>query len=372
MAWQYHNPVRVSFANGAFQQLHRAIDGRHYGLVTYPEGYFGDLARELAQQAGAPTILIDDVDANPDFNELAEQCARIGKTGQPEVWIALGGGSVIDSAKVFAASAGNFSNVRTYLETGKGARALSQTPIIAVPTTAGTGSEVTCWATLWDRQADRKYSLARTNLYPEQAIIDPQLMCGKPRELTISTGLDALSHALESLWNINANPISATYAVSAAREVLQTLPLLATDLTNLELRTHMARAALFAGLAFSNTRTAIAHSLSYPITLRHKVPHGIACSFSLPMVIESLKGTGGLCEASLRSIFDGDLDGAAGQLRDVLTQLGISTEPTSHGLSAEEWSEIVTAAMDGERGKNFIGDKTRFMAVAAEYSAATP
>ncbi len=78
------------------------------------------MARELAQQAGAPTILIDDVDANPDFNELAEQCARIDKTGQPEVWIALGGGSVIDSAKVFAASAGNFSNVRTYLETGKG------------------------------------------------------------------------------------------------------------------------------------------------------------------------------------------------------------------------------------------------------------
>lgn len=372
MSWQYHNPVSVYFANGAFQKLHNVIGDRRYGLVTYPDAYFGDLTRKLAQQAGAPSVLIDDVDANPDFQELAQQCAMIGKAGQPDLWVALGGGSVIDSTKVLAASGGDFSKVRTYLETGQEAEALSHVPIIAIPTTAGTGSEVTCWATLWDRHSGRKYSLARTGLYPEHAIIDPQLMCGKSRELTVSTGLDALSHALESLWNINANPVSATYAVSAAREVLQTLPLLAADLQNLELRTRMAQAALFAGLAFSNTRTAIAHSLSYPITLRHKVPHGIACSFSLPMVIEAVNGTGGLCEESLRRIFDGDLDGAAGRLRDVLSQLGISTDPTSHGLSADEWSEIVANAMDGERGKNFIGDKTRFMTVAAEYGAAAP
>lgn len=370
MPWQYHNPVSITFACGAFQDLKRSIGGRRYGLVTYPDAYFATLAEELAGQAGAPSLLIDDVDSNPDFQDLSEQCARIGRNGQPEVWIALGGGSVIDSAKVFAASAGDFSTVRTHLETGDRAAALSRAPIIAVPTTAGTGSEVTCWATLWDRESGRKYSLSKDALYPEQAVIDPQLMCGKSRELTISTGLDALSHALESLWNVNANPISATYAVKAAREVLQTLPSLAADLTNIELRTRMARAALFAGLAFSNTRTAIAHSLSYPITLRHRVPHGIACSFSLPMIIEAVKGTGGLCEDSLRSVFDGDLDGAADRLSGVLARLGISTDPTSHGLSIEEWKEIVATAMDGERGKNFIGDKTRFMTVAADYGVA--
>ena len=370
MVWQYHNPVRISFACGAFQQLNRAINDRRFGLVTYPDPYFRDLTESLTKNAGAPSVLIDDVGANPDFQELAQQCEKIGEAGQPDLWIALGGGSVIDSAKVFAASGGEFSNIRTFLETGRGAEKLSQVPIIAVPTTAGTGSEVTCWATLWERRSGRKYSLARAALYPEQAIIDPELMRGKSSELTISTGLDALSHALESLWNVNANPISTNYAVSAAREVLETLPLLVADLTNIELRTRMARAALFAGLAFSNTRTAIAHSLSYPITLRHNVPHGIACSFSLPMIIESVKGTGGLCEASLRSIFDGDLDGAASRLKEVLAELGISTDPTSHGLSSEEWGEIVATAMDGERGKNFIGDKTTFMAVAADYGAA--
>ena len=163
-----------------------------------------------------------------------------------------------------------------------------------MPTTAGTGSEVTSWATVWDTQSGKKYSLSRPNLYPKHALVDPTLMIGKPRQLTISTGLDALSHALESLWNVNANPISAHHAVVAAREILAVLPQLVNDLQNLELRSRMAAAALSAGLAFSNTRTAIAHSISYPVTLHHDVVHGIACSFTLPMVLRSVAEVGGL------------------------------------------------------------------------------
>src|SRR6185503_2425394 len=102
--------------------------------------------------------------------------------------------------------------------------ALSATPIIAVPTTAGTGSEVTSWATVWDTQSAKKYSLSRPGLYPGHALIDPALMTGKSRQLTISTGLDALSHALESLWNVNANPVSMHHAVVAARDILTVMP----------------------------------------------------------------------------------------------------------------------------------------------------
>ena len=204
--------------------------------------------------------------------------------------MALGGGSVIDAAKVLAAAAGDFDRVRRFLETGMGADALGRTPIIAVPTTAGTGSEVTCWATVWDTEAKKKYSLARDALYPETALVDPLLTLGLPRGITISTGLDALSHALESIWNVNANPVSTSLAEVAAREVMDALPLLARDLGNAELRPRLARASLFAGLAFSNTRTALAHALSYHLTLHHGVPHGIACSFSLPMVMRAVAG----------------------------------------------------------------------------------
>lgn len=368
--WQYHNPVRLYFGAGVFDDLATFIDNRRYGLVTYPEPFFGELCDQLKSKVGAPTILINDVKANPDFRLLADQINRIAEGDAPEVWIALGGGSVIDSVKVFAAANGNFDNVKNYLETGKGEDRLSATPIIAVPTTAGTGSEVTCWATVWDETTGSKHSLARQNLYPEVALIDPALMCSKPLGLTVSTGLDALSHALESLWNINANPVSAAYAVSAAKQVMEVLPKLAGDLENIEFRSTMAQASLYAGLAFSNTKTAIAHSLSYPITLKYNVQHGIACSFSLPIVIESVVGVGGLCEASLNEIFDNDLSSAPARVSQMLHALGVSTKPGDHGVKNAEWAALVDGAFKGERGKNFIGNKDSFLKAAEAHGAA--
>ncbi|MDH3666163.1 MAG: iron-containing alcohol dehydrogenase [Paracoccaceae bacterium] len=364
MAWRYHNPVRIEFGAGAFAGLPDLIGDRRYGVVTYGEPIFQALTERLCTLAGPPSMVIEDVAANPDFQELGQQTARMAGGKQPQVWIALGGGSAIDSTKVFAAANGDFGLVRRYLETGEGADALLATPIIAVPTTAGTGSEVTCWATVWDRASGRKFSLARPELYPEWAVVDPELMVGKPRDLTVSTGLDALSHALESIWNVNANPVSASHAVMAAREAMSVLPALAGDLGNLDLRARMAFAALSAGLAFSNTKTAIAHSLSYPITLRHGAPHGIACSFTLPLVVDSVRGIGDFRGAALSRVFDGDLDGASDRLTALLAGLGVPTSPAAYGVGRQEWSEIVTDALEGERGKNFIGDKARFIETA--------
>ena len=356
--WQYRNPVDVRFGAGAFLEVPTLLAGRTYALVTYNEPIFRDLRQTLESSAGAPCLVIDDVLPNPDCAQLKEQAARFAQVPRPpEVIVALGGGSVIDSAKVFAAAAGDFGRVLRFLQTGADPEALGTTPLIAVPTTAGTGSEVTSWATVWDSATGKKYSLARPSLYPRFAVIDPTLMLGKPRQLTVSTGLDALSHALESLWNVNANPVSKTYAVAAAREIITVLPTLADDLPNLELRARMATAALLAGLAFSNTKTAIAHSVSYPITLRHDVPHGIACSFSLPMIIRSVADIGGLCGEALTEIFGPDLHEGARHLDAMLAGLGVSTVSTSYGVSPEEWTALIEDALEGERGRNFIGSK---------------
>ena len=365
MAWRYTNPVQIEFGVDSFAKLPELIGKRRYALVTYGEPVFDELATQLAKGAGAPVITIRDVAPNPDYRLLGEQTARFAALkAQPEVIIALGGGSVIDSAKVFAAAGGDFARVRTYLETQKGADQLSATPIIAVPTTAGTGSEMTCWGTVWDEVNGKKYSLARPNLYPTHAVIDPRLMLGKPRLLTISTGLDALSHALESLWNVNNNPVSANHAVMAARNVLDVLPKLARDLGNLELRSQMAMAAMFAGLAFSNTKTAVSHSLSYPITLKHGVQHGIACSFSLPMVLRSVEGVGGLCEDSLKQIFGDDLGKGADRLEQMMSSLGVSCNPAAYRIERAEWHHLVEDSLEGERGRNFLGAKDRLLAAA--------
>lgn len=368
--WRYRNPVDVKFGAGVFDTLGTLLAGRAYCLVTYDDanggGVFADLARRVTAMAGVPAVTVRNIGPNPDFVGLADSCRTYASSTRPvEAIVALGGGSVMDAAKVLAAASGNFDRVRRHLETGKGGAELGRTPIIAIPTTAGTGSEVTSWATVWDTGAMKKYSLARETLYPEIALVDPLLAVGLPRAVTISTGLDALSHALESIWNVNANPVSGALAEVAAREVLEALPLLADDLGSAALRTRLARASLFAGLAFSNTRTALAHALSYHLTLHHGVPHGIACSFSLPMVMRAVAGCDPVCDAALERIFGPDLRAGAARLESFLKKLGISPDATDHGIAARDWAALIDGALAGERGKNFIGRRESLVAELA-------
>jgi phosphonate metabolism-associated iron-containing alcohol dehydrogenase len=369
--WSYCNPVDVRFGRGAFAKTAELLAGRSYALVTYPDAYFRTLAADLEAKAGKPLIVIDDIAPNPDIALLETQTARFAVLSkQPEVIVALGGGSVIDSAKVFAAAPGDFARMDAYLKKRAGADSLRPVALIAIPTTAGTGSEVTCWGTVWDGGNGVKHSLAHPALYPQYSIVDPDLMLGKPRDLTVQTGLDALSHSLESLWNKSANPVSMAHAVTAARGILATLPQLAADLRNADLREHMARAATMAGFAFSNTKTAIAHSLSYPITLRHRVPHGVACSFSLPVIIRAVAGVDGICAEGLQAIFGADNHGASEQLSAFLTKLGVSTDYRSYGIGEDEFRDLIALAFDGERGQNFIGRKEELLAAAGFGEAA--
>ncbi len=358
--WTYQNPVRIRFGAGSLNGIGDLVRGRAYCLVTYDEPIFHEFSQRIAVAAGPAALTIDNVIPNPDFRMLTDACGRFAAAQQaPEVVVALGGGSVIDAAKVVAAGGNGFDTVKRYLEDGAGEDALTSTPIVAIPTTAGTGSEVTCWASVWDTDTGRKHSLSRRSLYATGALIDPELMVGMPRTLTVSTALDALSHSLESIWNVNSNPISTNHAVNAATEILDSLPGLVDDLGNLDFRVRIARAATFAGLAFSNTKTALAHSISYPITLRHGTPHGLACSFSLPMVMRSVIGASPACDAGLRRIFGLDLLAGAERLEKFLVNLGVSVDKADYGVDDGEWRELIESAMTGERGRNFIGSQER-------------
>ncbi len=352
--WTYRNPVDVRFGRGSFDGLPALIGGRPYALVTYDEDMFHRLACRLAGPSGPPVLTVCDIAPNPDISQLSVQIARFAQSRPaPQVLVALGGGSVIDSAKVFAAAQGRPLRLDRLLKTADGrARSL---PVIAVPTTAGTGSEVTCWATVWSRRTQRKHSLSLPSLYPSHAVVDPDLMASMPRGLTIATALDALSHAFESIWNRNANPISSAHAVAAARDIIGLLPRLVEALDDIELRARISRAALQAGLAFSNTRTAVAHSISYALTLRNDIQHGIACSFTLPLIVRSLARQNGPCRDGLTAILGEDLSRGAARLDDFLAGLGVATDPASHGVAREEWPLLVRQALEGERGQNFIG-----------------
>jgi phosphonate metabolism-associated iron-containing alcohol dehydrogenase len=251
-------------------------------------------------------------------------------------------------------ASGRFDELLALLATSKPFTPHRVTSLVAVPTTAGTGSEVTPWATIWERAAGKKHSLHLPQTWPEAAVVDPQLMLTLPRAVTVQSALDALSHALESIWNVNANPISDTFATAAAQEVMATLPLLLDAMSDPELRARMALAALKAGLAFSNTKTALAHSISYEMTLRYGLPHGIACSFTLPMVMARAVGADAERDAVLARVFDGDLQGAPARLARFLEAVGVATDFGAYGVSEADSQRMVASALEGVRGRNFI------------------
>lgn len=290
----FHNPVRIHFGAGTIDDIGELVGARRCIVLT-SEGMErrGDLDKLTRALGDRVTATYAAVTPNPTV-ESATKAFLMLREGQPEsdLIVALGGGSVIDTAKAVAAqyaNAGEANWLSAHLRDGAPfAQEVAAPPILAVPTTAGTGSEVTMWGTIWDEANGRKYSVAHPSLYPEHALLDPQLTLSVPRATTVATALDALSHAMEAIWNRSANPVSDALGVRAIGIIPSALVEVLAAPDNLAVRERLLSAALVAGLAMSNTRTALAHSISYPMTSRLGVPHGIACSLTLPEILRAL------------------------------------------------------------------------------------
>jgi len=359
MIHEYFNPVRSVYGEGALLSLPALLGRRRAVLVTFPEAASLGLVSQVRELLGDRLAgVIDDVRPNPDVADLRGQHERFWREHRDTAAIvALGGGSAIDTAKALmvGTASGRFDELIALLQRGEPFEPHAAKALIAVPTTSGTGSEVTPWATIWDREQQRKHSLHLRATWPEIALIDPLLMQSLPPSVTLQSGLDALSHALEAIWNRNANPLSDTYAVSAAREILSTLPSLMRRPVSRELRARMALAALKAGMAFSNTRTALAHAISYEMTLRLGLPHGIACAFPLPLVLRMALGRSAERDAVLGRALGQPLADAPQRLAAFLEGLGVPTRFASYGLDDREAQDLIARALTGARGLNFIG-----------------
>jgi phosphonate metabolism-associated iron-containing alcohol dehydrogenase len=359
-SWQYHNPVAVTFGWGCLSKLSALLKGRRAVVVTFPQaqetGLLGTLKNSLGSQLAG---VVDDVEPNPELSWVSRHYRDFWKSYSDCVVVAVGGGSVMDSAKMFlpGVASGEFQEIHAALSRSEVPVVQSALPMIAVPTTAGTGSEVTPWATLWDRTSARhqKYSLHLQQTWPEAALVDPALTLSLPHTVTRDSGLDALSHALEAIWNVNANPVSDGLAIMAARTVLHNLPALLDKPHSEELRTLASKASLLAGLAFSNTRTALAHNISYEMTLKHGLSHGLACSFTLPLVWRLAQGKHAERDTVLQQVFGSGVSDPASALEQFLNQVGVSTQFKDYGVSDDEAHALVQTSMQGPRGRNFIG-----------------
>jgi phosphonate metabolism-associated iron-containing alcohol dehydrogenase len=274
--WRYANPVAIHWGEDLAPMLRPLLPPGEGLLIAYPEF-----------QAAAAAGFLEGIQSyrGVETNPTPDQVQRAIDAARPlsPAWIlAVGGGSVLDTAKlVRLALAMDCHSIHELLRSVPAASKSRRPLLIAVPTTHGTGAELTQWTTVWDKGGGRKLSLSHPGNYPDIAIYSPAMTYGLPLPVSFSTTLDALAHALEALWNRNANPVSDELASAAVRLVTENLELLA-DPVPPGVRANLLRASLFAGLAFSNTRTAAAHSLSYPLTLRFAIPHGIACAMTLP------------------------------------------------------------------------------------------
>jgi len=240
-------------------------------------------------------IWIKTATSNPNQRDVLNCLEQIGNH-RIDIIIAFGGGSGIDLAKSISA----FHNMYyinlhaideiTYSIKNKKYQGGEFVDIIVVPTTAGTGSEVTQWATIWDENKSGKFSIDDPGLKPKLAIIVPELALSVPAELTISTGLDAMCQAIESYWSKHTTPVVQEIAYRAIELVIQNLRKAVEQPLDINIRENMCRASVLAGLAFSQTRTTACHSISYPLTQMYGIPHGLAAAISLDATGQINKG----------------------------------------------------------------------------------
>ncbi len=243
------------------------------------------------QGDGHAVQLVTDIPVNPTVDDVAALLTRLRQQPfEPTAILAIGGGSCIDLGKAVSALYHVLEKptpqaVRDAVNRKAYAQPHPCVELIAMPTTAGTGSEVTRWATLWDPQEKRKLSIDHAQVFPRGAAIVPEWTVEMPAALTLSTGLDALSHAMEAYWSVSRNPLSQELALLAAAKVRDALPLALAEPENEAARREMSLASLLAGLAFSQTRTTACHSISYALTLLHGIPHGFAVALTLASVM---------------------------------------------------------------------------------------
>lgn len=365
----YYNPVETYCGLDRLKDTNRILNTLRCKsdsilLLTRGSNFVGSDEEQiiLEQLKGRQVFRYDLPISNPDVQDLFRIVRETGRCDY-DVVLAVGGGSVLDLAKCLCALRGMTLTGAEHLRSVITGKSYQSNPRkcgwIGVPTTAGTGSEVTCWATVWDRERHLKYSIEGRDLYALAAIIDPKLTLRLPARLTVASALDAVCHATEAYWSLKTNPVSRVFAVSAIRHIVQHIEAVIDDPLHEECREQVALGSFLAGLAFSNTATTACHALSYPITLKFGVDHGIAVSMTLsellkwnePYIMEKEK------------LFEAFGASNSNEVDDVLKRIyrktAISPRLRDYGVREADFGDIADDALHHGRMSNNPGRITQ-------------
>ena len=300
MLW-FRAPQKVYFKKGcmpvALNELRDVLGKKRAFLVTdsflYMNGYTKPITDKL-DELGIVYTTFSDVQPDPTLAN-AQAGAKAMDAFKPDVIIALGGGSAMDAAKImwvmyehpevdFQDMAMRFMDIRkrVYTFPKMGEKAY----FVAIPTSSGTGSEVTPFAVITDQETGVKYPLADYELLPNMAIVDTDNMMSQPKGLTSASGVDVLTHALEAYASIMATDYTDGLALKAMKNVFDYLPIAYNDGSNVEARQKMADASCMAGMAFANAFLGLCHSMAHKLGAYHHLPHGVANALLISMIVE--------------------------------------------------------------------------------------
>ncbi len=290
MIFEMRFPTKIVFGQDCVQQIGAEACG--YGdralLVTgrsaMRKAGIVDKITELLKASGFKEVHVYDQVEHDPSTETVDRGAELAREWQDDVVIGIGGGSALDAAKAIACMVKNEGPVTEY----QSGREIEQPglPFIAVPTTAGTGAEITKNAVLTDREKEIKQSVRSPFMIAKVAIVDPLLTVTMPPDVTASTGMDALTQAIESYVTLASNPISDTLALRAISLISQNLVRAFADGSDVEARENMALGSLMSAMAFANSSLGAVHGLAHPIGGLFGVPHGVVCALLLPYVME--------------------------------------------------------------------------------------
>ncbi|MDN6733967.1 MAG: iron-containing alcohol dehydrogenase [Tetragenococcus koreensis] len=284
----FETPQKIVYGNDALKQAGEIC--RTFGenvLIVSDEmmkdlGYLEKVTKIL-DNAGLKTSYYLGANTEPT-DVYVEEALKMFKENEGDVIIALGGGSCIDTAKAVAVVATNHYYIGEFMKNRVAEN--PAVPLIAIPTTAGTGSEATNVTVITDTTHDTKMMIKQSAFLPKIAIVDPSLTISSPKNVTSSTGLDALCHAMESYFSVKAQPLTQTFSLSALKKITGNIETAYNEGTNFKARDKMSLAALEAGLAFSNASVTLIHGMSRPIGALFHVPHGISNAMLLPAVLD--------------------------------------------------------------------------------------
>jgi alcohol dehydrogenase class IV len=287
--WKFLTPRQIIFGDGASKDISPFInetDSKKYlidtGKVVRAAGLLNSLERTLSEN-NKSFIIYDGIESEPVV-ENVEAGLKIFNDNYCEEIIALGGGSPLDAAKLIAVMVTNDGKITDY-------RGVDKIPnggvrVVAIPTTAGTGSEVTRYAAVIDKKTSEKILLTSPYLIADTAIVDPALTVTCPGILSAATGIDALTHAIEAYVSVKANPCSDIFAVKAIELISVSLRRVFSDGKNLSARGNAMLGSMYAGIAFSNASVALVHGMSRPVGGFFGIGHGLSNAALLGNVME--------------------------------------------------------------------------------------